>query len=192
VLATRLMSFLARVPAFCALASLTLALPARASPVDRRAEVELGSESAIWGAPGYAFFGAGAAFAPLPGFELGAGVRLGFGGTLPRPAAAGYLRTSLAARAASYSPSVGLELELTSATDVEPGPEDPPGSMSRTVGDRNERNVARLAVIASPARWQWEHLLFGLGSLSIGTGLSSELGDRLYLGFTFLQLGYRP
>jgi hypothetical protein len=188
----RLMTSPPRTLGLGALASLMLALPAQASQDRRRAEVELGSENGVWGAPSYTFFGAGAAFVPVPGLELGGGVRLGFGGTLPRPSAAGYVRTSLFASAGSYRPALGLELALTWATDVEPGPDDPPASLSRTYADRNDRNAARLAVVASPARWQWDHVLLGLASLSIGTGLSSEIGDRMFLGFGFLQLGYRP
>jgi hypothetical protein len=183
---------LSRTLVLCALASLALPVAARAAPDPRRAEVEFGSESGIWSAPGYMFFGAGAAYLPAPGIEVGGGVRLGFGGTLPRPVAAGYARTSLVANAGSYCPALGLEFELTSASDVEPRPDDPPGSMSRTYSRRNARNSARLAVVASPARWQWDHLYLGIGSLSIGTGLSSEMGDRLYVGFALFQLGYSP
>ncbi|MBN1607612.1 MAG: hypothetical protein JW940_13325 [Polyangiaceae bacterium] len=104
----RLMMSPARALALCALPSLTLPAPARASPDSRRAELELGSESGIWAAPSYTFLGAGAAFLPVPGLELGGGVRLGFGGTLPRPAAAGYARTSWVASAGSYRPALGL------------------------------------------------------------------------------------
>jgi hypothetical protein len=157
-----------------------------------RGEAELGYETGIWAAPRYWHLSAGAVVAATRGLEFASGARLGFGGTLPSPSIAGFLRASLIAVAGSYRPSIGTELEATSATDASPGPNNPPGSMARDYAERNGDNWLRLAAIASPARWQWEHLLLGLGSFKLGTPLSGQVGERVYLTLSFVTLGYTP
>jgi hypothetical protein len=157
-----------------------------------RGEAELGYETGIWAAPRYWHVGAGAAVAATRGVELSSGARLGLGGTLPSSSIAGFLRANLVATAGSYRPAIGTELEATSATDARPGPDNPPGSMARDYTARNGDNWLRLAVLASPARWQWEHLLLGIGSFKLGTPLSGQTGERVYLTLSFVTLGYTP
>jgi hypothetical protein len=45
-------------------------------------------------------------------------------------------------------------------------------------------------VAACPVRWHWQHASVGLGAFRIGTPLSSQIGDRLYLAIWFLTVGY--
>jgi hypothetical protein len=155
-----------------------------------RIDGDIGYETGIFGAPSFTMLGAGAAMTVMPGLELAAGVRLGTGGTLPSPAIAGFARASLLAALEHYRPALGLELEATSATDAEPAANDPPGSMKRQLTSENRHNFLRVSVAACPARWQWRHAFVGLGSFRVGTPLSAQIGDRIYLAVWFVTVGY--
>ena len=167
------------------------ALPLREARADAlRVDGDIGYETGIFGAPSYVMIGAGAAAPVLPGVELAAGVRLGAGGNLPSAAVAGFGRASLLATLGHYNPALGIELEATSATVATPAATDPPGSMRRRLTSENRHNFLRVSVAACPARWQWRHASVGIGAFRIGTPLSAQVGDRLYLAIWFVTVGY--
>ena len=159
---------------------------------DLRVDGELGYETGIFGAPRYALLGTTIARDLPNGVEVAAGVRVAAGGTLPSPAIAGFGRAGLVARFRTYCPGLGIEVEATTATDATPAENDPPGSMQRQLVKENHRNVLRLSVVASPARWQWQHLLLGAAAFRMGTPLSNQVGDRVYITLWLLTVGYSP
>jgi hypothetical protein len=164
--------------------------PGQARADALRIDGEIGYETGIFGAPSYTMLGAGAAATVMPGLELAAGARLGAGGTLPALAVAGFARASLLATLGRYRPAFGIELEATSATDAEPAADDPPGSMKRQLTSENRHNFLRVSAVACPARWQWQHAFVGVGSFRVGTPLSAQIGDRIYLAVWFATVGY--
>jgi hypothetical protein len=167
------------------------ALPPRQARADTpRIDGDIGYETGIFGAPSYVMIGASAAAPVVPGIELAAGVRLGAGGSLPSAAIAGFGRASLLATLGHYHPALGIELEATTATAAALAADDPPGSMRRQLTRENRHNFLRVSVAACPARWQWQHASVGIGAFRIGTPLSAQIGDRLYLAIWFVTVGY--
>lgn len=172
--------------------TLSSSTTALALPNPLRVEAELGEETGLYAVPSYHFLGMGAAATVVPGLDVAAGARVGWGASLPTAALAGYARSTLFAVAGSYRPAVGLELEATSALSREPGADDPPGSMARRYAETNHENVLRLALIMSPARWEWGPTSVAVASLRLGTPLSRQCGERVYLAVFFVTLGYSP
>jgi hypothetical protein len=169
-------------------AGIGLATAARAGQL--RVGADVGVATGFFGAPTHWLVDAAVTSMAVPGVELALGARFAWGGTLAAAAPAGFGRALLAVAFGSYRPALGLELEATLATERRPSEDDPPGSMVREYAERNKHNTIRAAVVLTPLRWLWKDWHLGLASFGIGTPLSGQMGDRMYLTYWMLCVGH--
>lgn len=160
---------------------------------DAASELRLDGDVAVrprlFGSPRYASFGLGATFVGST-FELGAGVRLLLGDLATLPGLSAYLRAMAFARAGFLRPAIGVELEASSATGGRHGSSAIEGSLTAVYESADRGNVLRTSVILAPLRASFGPVFVSIAALGIGTPLSSEVGKRVYLTLSVLDLGW--
>ena len=177
-----------------AFACLLWALPgpriARAEPGALRVSGEGGVGRDLVGASPHGFFGVAAELPVLARrFEAGAGVRALVGAIEPRPALGAFISGRICAHEGSWSPALGLELELSTA-HVARLPREPPDSFTRDFNAAGRGSLLRAHLSIEPLRFEWDRLLLSAASLRIGTPLDGDAGQRTRLSLTLLRIGW--